>query len=79
MRRDTLLRHFPDSGPCLLCGHSRLTEWNASHRLIDAIRSRWEAGDSIRSLAADYKIPRAVVQYVATVPLRELDFLRRRR
>lgn len=74
--RATLRRHFPDCGPCLICGCKTL---GAIHRRIDAIRDRYKAEESIRSIAEDFELPYAVVRYVATAPIRELDFLRRNR
>lgn len=46
-----LAEYFPPLGPCACCGN------DARHRVIDAIGSRWWAGDTIESLMVDYGIP----------------------
>lgn len=41
---------FPRRGPCLFCVGFK----DGRHRLLDAIRSRHRAGDSVAVLARDY-------------------------
>lgn len=44
--------HFPPRGPCAFCEHQ-----DARHRIWDTIGDRYDAGDSIQSLAHDYGVP----------------------
>ena len=44
-------KHLPPRGPCGICGGP-----DARHRIIDAIRARYSAGESILSIAADYNL-----------------------
>ncbi len=54
------LNHFfPHSGPCAFCG-----DWDARHRLFDAIRARRQDGESIASLAEDYGQTSRAIKYV---------------
>lgn len=57
MSKHDIDKHFPRNGPCMF--HS--TRY-ARHRLIDAIRGRHKAGDSIAFLAYDYELPRAAIK-----------------
>ncbi len=68
------LRRRLASGPCLVCGDGSLT---AAHRLVDAIRWRYQAGDSIAYLTADYGLSRNQIKYLTETPLRQLNWLRR--
>ena len=47
---------FPPSGPCGICGRG----W-ARHRLCDAIRGNFKAGDSAERIAANYDVPLGAV------------------
>lgn len=72
--RKTLLKHFPNLGPCLIC---QLASYRQNHRRIDALRDRFHGGDSIAAIARDFEIPVRIVQHVVTTPLHTLNFLRR--
>lgn len=48
--------HFPLKGPCFCCG-----EQDGRHRLLDAIKGRHGAGDSVELLANDYGRPVAAI------------------
>lgn len=74
--RATLLKHFPNLTPCLICNDPRFQQ---NHRMIDAFRDLHKAGESIRSIWLEYekRIPYAVIRTVVTVPLADLNFLRR--
>ena len=50
-------KHFPRNGPCMF----HPTRY-ARHRLIDAIRARHNAGESIAHLAKDYNRPRSAIR-----------------
>ena len=57
-------KYYPRNGPCMF--HS--TRY-ARHRLIDAIKGRYAAGESVRSLAADYERSRkAILAAIASTP-----------
>lgn len=73
--RAAIKKYFA-SGPCLICGDAT---YNAVHRLVDALRDRFRAGETVATIASDYRMPRAVVAYAVTTPIRELDWLRRYR
>lgn len=68
-------RYLPP-GPCLVCGGPT---YRAAHRLIDAIRDRHSAGESMAALARDYEMPLAVVRYFVRTPMRQLAHLRRQK
>jgi uncharacterized protein (DUF433 family) len=56
-RKHKLDKFFPRNGPCFV----HPTRY-ARHRLIDAIKGRHRAGDSMRSLAADYDLSVAAIR-----------------
>lgn len=49
-------KYFPRNGSCMF----HRTRY-ARHRLIDAIRARHEAGESVAHLAVDYRYSRAAI------------------
>lgn len=56
MAKHELDKHFGRYGPCML----HPTRYSR-HRLTDAIRGRYKAGDSVKSLMADYQLSRAAI------------------
>lgn len=56
MPKHDLDKHFPRNGSCMF--HRTLY---ARHRLVDAIRGRHRAGESVAFLARDYKQSRAAI------------------
>ena len=48
---ELLDRSFPKQGKCAFCGRQ-----DARHRVLDAIKDRHKAGDSIELLAEDYDV-----------------------
>jgi hypothetical protein len=46
--------HWPQHGPCLLCGTPGL---GARHRVIDAIAAMMSCGETPEEAAADYMVP----------------------
>lgn len=50
---------FPRRGSCVCCGGP-----DARHRLFDAIVSRYEAGESVEALAADYAVTVTAIEAV---------------
>lgn len=71
--RKTIQGYFA-SGPCLMCGDPT---YNAAHRLVDSIRDQFRADRLISAVARQFGLPRAVVFYLVTASIRELDWLRR--
>lgn len=68
--RMNLDKHFPPSGPCALCGDP-----DARHRLFDAIKGRYEAGEPARELALDYDVSvAAILAVLATSKSRQKRF-----
>jgi hypothetical protein len=60
-------KHFPQAGPCLICGHC-----DKRHRLWDALMNRAEAGDMVHELALDYNLsPHAVRAVLRICPYRD--------
>lgn len=55
VKRD-LDRYFPRNGPCMF-HPSRY----ARHRLVDAIKARHGAGETVAGLARDYRMKRAAI------------------
>lgn len=55
---ETLDRHLPKRGQCLLCG---VPGEDQTHRVIDAIADRYRAGDDDTTLAEDHGVPVEVV------------------
>lgn len=53
-------KYFPRNGPCMF-----LSTRYARHRVIDVIRARYQAGESIAALAKDYRRPRAAIKAAA--------------
>ncbi len=51
--------HYPLRGPCGICGCPGL---DGRHRLLDAIRDRHAAGDSVEDLARDYGRPAKAIR-----------------
>ena len=45
------------AGPCLVCGHP-----DKRHRMWDAIRDRFLAGESLAASARDYDVSRAEIE-----------------
>ena len=45
------------AGPCLVCGHP-----DKRHRMWDAIRDRFLAGESLAALARDYAVPQVGIE-----------------
>jgi hypothetical protein len=45
--------HFPQSGPCGLCGDTVLGQ---RHRIIDTIAELVRAGEGIEDVMADYRV-----------------------
>lgn len=57
MAKHDVDKYFPRNGSCMF----HRTRY-ARHRLIDAIKVRHKAGDSIAKLAADYELSRPAIQ-----------------
>lgn len=57
MSKRELDKHFARNGPCVF----HPTRY-ARHRLIDTIRSRYRAGDTVEELARDYGLSREAVK-----------------
>lgn len=57
MSKRDIDKHFPRNGPCFM----HPTRY-ARHRLIDAIRSRRRAGESIADLADDFALPISAIR-----------------
>ena len=57
MSKRDLDKHFPRNGPCFL----HPTRY-ARHRLIDSIRGRHRAGESVAVLARDFILSRAAIR-----------------
>lgn len=52
-------RHLPYRGACIFCGHP-----DARHRLFDAIKERYQAGDRVEDLAYDYRLAIELIEAV---------------
>lgn len=50
---------IPYRGECGLCGAH-----DARHRILDAIKERWRAGEPPDEIAADYEYPATVVDAI---------------
>ncbi len=70
-QRENLRRRLP-SGPCAFCD-----SMSAAHRVVDGVRYRLKAGDTIAELSADYGLSRNQIKYLTETPLRQLNWLRR--
>jgi uncharacterized protein (DUF433 family) len=57
MSKHDIDKHFPRNGPCMF----HPTRY-ARHRIIDAIRDRHRAGESMAALAKDYEVSRAAIK-----------------
>ena len=51
-RRKGIDDYFPPCGPCGICGGP-----DGRHRLFDAIRDRYRAGESAAAIAEDLDVP----------------------
>lgn len=65
---------WPLRGPCAFCGpvslgNGRHGFHDARHRLVDAIRSRHRAGDSVRALVDDYLSTERAIRMVLETSL----------
>lgn len=49
-------KYFPRNGPCMF----HPTRY-ARHRLIDAIKNRYRAGETVAALAKDFRLKRAAI------------------
>ncbi len=56
---------FPPRGPCAACNGP-----DARHRLFDELLGRWQAGDSLESLAVEYAVTRASIEIVLRLAMR---------
>lgn len=54
-----LAEFLPPRGPCALCGDPE-----ARHRMVDAIRARVRAGESVRFVAKDYEMPEPFIRRI---------------
>jgi hypothetical protein len=52
---------FPYCGPCAFCGGP-----DKRHRLFDAMRGAYRAGDSVEAIADNYNVPVDAVRAVIT-------------
>lgn len=50
--------YFPLQGTCFDCGR------DLRHKLFDKINARFASGESIRALAAAYRVPRRAIELV---------------
>lgn len=57
MNRYRIDRWFPYAGRCAICGYR-----DKRHRIIDTIKGRHKAGESIAALARDYEVSRRAIE-----------------